>query len=106
MAHWHPAGVGGERAARSMLGLPLPPARAPWFFSEVAGVSLDVFGAATAWDSERWLRPASVLAYLDGVRVVQLAVIGGAIEAEVARRLVEEGAGPDEVEASIASSDK
>ncbi len=99
--HWHTAREGGERAARSMLGLPVPPARAPWFFSEVTGTSLDVFGAATAWDSERWLRPASVLAYLDGEQVVQLAVIGGAIEAEVARGLVEEGASVSDVEASI-----
>lgn len=97
--HWHTARESGERAARSMLGLPVPPARAPWFFSEVAGASLDVFGAATAWDAEQWLRPASVLAYSEGDRVVQLAVIGGAIEAEVARGLVEEGASVSEVEA-------
>ena len=35
--HWHAAREGGERAARSMLGLPPAPARAPWLFTEVAG---------------------------------------------------------------------
>ena len=48
--HWHAAREAGERAALAMLDQPLPPRRAPWFFSEVAGITLDVLGMATAWD--------------------------------------------------------
>ena len=48
--HWHAAREGGERAALSMLGKPLPPPRAPWLFSEVAGELLDVVGWAPTWD--------------------------------------------------------
>ena len=61
--HWHAAREGGERAARSMLGLPLSPDPAPWFFSEVAGSMLDVVGVAEGWDDERWVA-SGVLAYL------------------------------------------
>ena len=48
--HWHAAREGGERAGLSMLGKPLPPPRAPWVFSEVAGELLDVVGWAPTWD--------------------------------------------------------
>ena len=87
--HWHAAREGGERAALAMLGMPPTPHRAPWVFSEVAGIALDVLGFATAWDEERWVRRGSVLAYLAGERVVQLAVIGSALDPALARTHVE-----------------
>lgn len=85
--HWHAAREGGERAARSMLGLPVAPPPEPWFFSEVAGVSVDVVGSASAWDGERWVSDG-LLAYLDGRRVVQLASIGSAMGAARMREIV------------------
>lgn len=90
--HWHAAREGGERAAAAMLGLPISVPRAPWLFSEVAGASLDVFGSARNWDEARWVRPASVLAYVSEGRIVQIAAIGGVIPAEVARAMVGRGA--------------
>jgi NADPH-dependent 2,4-dienoyl-CoA reductase/sulfur reductase-like enzyme len=99
--HWHAARDGGERAARSMLGLASTPPRTPWLFTEVAGTTLDVFGVATAWDEERWVRSESVLALLRGGRLVQLAVIGGAIDSGAARELVAAGASVEQVEASL-----
>ncbi len=87
--HWHAAREGGERAALSMLGQPATVKRAPWVFSEVAGIALDVFGLAPAWDEERWVRPGSVLAYVAGDRVVQLAVIGSALAPDLARAHLE-----------------
>ncbi len=85
--HWHSAREGGERAARSMLGLPLGADPEPWFFSEVAGVTLDVIGAASAWDEERWVAEG-VLAYLADGRVIQLASIGSAMDPGHMRELV------------------
>jgi NADPH-dependent 2,4-dienoyl-CoA reductase/sulfur reductase-like enzyme len=90
--HWHAAREAGERAALSMLDLPVPSLPAPWLFSEVAGVSIDVLGNAARWDEERWLRDRSVLAYLDGERVVQLAVTASVIDPALARALVERSA--------------
>jgi NADPH-dependent 2,4-dienoyl-CoA reductase/sulfur reductase-like enzyme len=90
--HWHAAREAGERAALSMLDLPVPSQPAPWLFSEVAGVSIDVLGNAARWDEERWLRDRSVLAYLDGERVVQLAVTASVIDPALARALVERSA--------------
>lgn len=85
--HWHAAREDGERAARSMLGLPIEQAPEPWFFSEVAGTPLDVVGMAAAWDEERWLGDG-VLAFAEGGRVVQLASIGSALGAGRMRELV------------------
>lgn len=102
--HWHAAREGGERAALAMLDRPVPPASVPWFFSEVAGSTLDVFGIATAGSRTRWLRPGSVLLDVDGERVVRLAVIGSALEPAVARELVGAGASPAQVEASLPGS--
>ena len=99
--HWHAAREAGERAALSMLELPVPPHRAPWVFSEVGGVTLDVIGDARDWDEERWLSEAAVLAYLEAGRVVQLAVIGSALDPDVARRLVEARAPVPELEAVL-----
>ena len=87
--HWHAAREGGERAALSMLGLPVPPARALWVFSEVAGATIDVLGDARTWDEERSLAGASVVAYLERERVVQVAIIDSAVGVEEARALVE-----------------
>jgi NADPH-dependent 2,4-dienoyl-CoA reductase/sulfur reductase-like enzyme len=99
--HWHAAREAGERAALSMLDLPVPSLPAPWVFSEVAGVSIDVLGNAARWDEERWMRNGSVLAYLDRKRVVQLAVIGSAVDPALARALVERGATFDELREAV-----
>jgi 3-phenylpropionate/trans-cinnamate dioxygenase ferredoxin reductase component len=85
--HWHSAREAGERAARSILGLPAVPAPEPWFFSEVAGTSLDVIGLAVDWDEERWIDDR-LLAYVAAGRVVQMASIGSAMDAERMRELV------------------
>lgn len=98
--HWHSAREDGERAARSMLGLPVSPAPPPWFFTEVAGASLDVIGLATAWDEERWLG-GRVLAWLVDGRVVQLASIGSALSADRMRELVGAGASGAEVTSAL-----
>lgn len=87
--HWHAAREQGERAALSMLGEELPRRRAPWAFTEVAGTPVDVFGEARKWDDERWTRDRSVLACVREGMVVQLAVVGSAIPADAARRLIE-----------------
>ena len=80
----------------------MPPRRAPWIFSELAGSSLDVFGAAASWDEERWLGDGAALAYLVAGRLVQLAAFGGAIAPEVGRLLVERSAAIGEVERALA----
>jgi NADPH-dependent 2,4-dienoyl-CoA reductase/sulfur reductase-like enzyme len=100
--HWHSARESGERAGLSMLGLPLPQPPAPWLFTEVAGIPLDVIGAAEGWDEERWVREASVLAYLEGGRIVQLALIDSALDPGAARRLVEARASARELEEALA----
>lgn len=100
--HWHSAREDGERAARSMLGLPVAPAPEPWFFSEVAGTSLDVIGMAAAWDEERWLGDR-LLAFAEGGRLVQLASIGSAMDAGRMRELVAARASVDAVAADIGS---
>jgi NADPH-dependent 2,4-dienoyl-CoA reductase/sulfur reductase-like enzyme len=99
--HWHAAREAGERAALSMLDLPVPSVPAPWLFSEVAGASIDVLGNAAGWDEERWLRDGSVLAYLDGERVVQLAVVGSALDPALARALVDGGATFEQVREAL-----
>jgi len=95
--HWHAAREGGERAALSMLGRPVPRRPAPWFFSEVAGVTLDVYGAPDGWTEERWVGD-SVVVFLDAGRLAQLAVVGSAVDATLARELVERGAELSDVE--------
>ena len=88
--HWHAAREGGERAARSMLGLDIGPEPAPWVFSEVAGHTVDVIGAVEPWTDERWLRDG-VLCYSDGDRLIGVAMVDGAMPVEVARMAVEAG---------------
>jgi 3-phenylpropionate/trans-cinnamate dioxygenase ferredoxin reductase component len=90
--HWHAAREGGERAARSMLGLEIGPGPTPWFFSEVAGHAVDVVGAVDPWSEERWLQPGSVLAYVDGERLVGIASLDGGMPVERAREMVAAGA--------------
>ena len=78
-----------------MLGQPVPAARAPWIFSEVAGVTVDVIGAAASGDDAVvW---GGVHAHVSGGRVVQVTIIDGAVEVETARRLVEEGGTPQQL---------
>jgi hypothetical protein len=103
--HWHAAREGGERAALGMLDRPIAPPRAPWVFSEVAGVALDLFGLASGWDEERWVRPGSVLAHVARGRVVQLALIGSAFDAGVARDLVGAGASVSDIETALSAGD-
>jgi NADPH-dependent 2,4-dienoyl-CoA reductase/sulfur reductase-like enzyme len=99
--HWHAAREGGERAARSMLGMAPEPARPSWVFTEVAGVPVDVIGETTG-DEERWLDGARrVLAFLTGDRVTGLASIDGALGPEDARRLVANRARAGEVASLI-----
>ena len=88
--HWHAAREGGERAAHSMLGQTAAPPPEPWFFSEVAGTSLDVVGVAPAWDEERWVTDG-LLAYLREGSIVQLASIGSAMDASRMREVVASG---------------
>lgn len=90
--HWHAAREAGERAALSILGRPSAPPRAGWIFTEVAGVTVDVFGDAVAGDDERWIVEGAAIARTRDLRLVQLIVIGGAMPAEAARGLVEQGA--------------
>ncbi len=99
--HWHAARESGERAALSMLGLPVPPPPPPWFFSEVGGAALDVFGVAAEWDDERWIRDGAVLAHLAAGRVVRLVSIGSAIDPAVARGLVSASPGLGELQGSV-----
>ncbi len=94
--HWHAAREAGERAALSMLGLPLPPVPPPWVFSEIAGTMVDVVGAVDGWDEERWLVPGRLIGYLGSERLVGLASIDNALGVEIGRRLVADGAVPDE----------
>jgi 3-phenylpropionate/trans-cinnamate dioxygenase ferredoxin reductase subunit len=98
--HWHAAREGGERAALSMLGEPLPPLRAPWVFSEVAGEQLDVVGWAPEWDDTVTLGSGDRFAvgYISGNRVVQIAIVNGVIEVERARVLVEAAPGVSRLE--------
>ncbi|MDQ2688882.1 MAG: FAD-dependent oxidoreductase [Chloroflexota bacterium] len=98
--HWHAARESGERAALSMLGLEVPPVPIPWLFSEVAGTSVDVIGSVSGWDDERWVGD-DLLAYLDGGRTVQLAVIGSALDPAHARDLVGRRAAVGELERAL-----
>ena len=72
-----------------MMEHPVPAARAPWVFSEIAGVTVDVVGVAVSWDEA--MARDGVHAYLSGGRVVQVAIIDGAVDVEAARLLVEHG---------------
>lgn len=99
--HWHAAREGGERAARSMLGLELAEAPVPWTFSEVAGSAIDVVGSPGRWDDETWVAADRLVAFLDAGRVVQLASVDSFLSAEVMRRLVGDRATVDEVRARI-----
>lgn len=101
--HWHAAREGGERAARSMLGMDLEPAPQPWTFSEVAGAAIDVVGSPEQWDEESWIVADRLVAFADAGRVVQLASVDSALSAEAMRRVVAAGASVGEVRASVAS---
>ncbi|HYI66475.1 MAG TPA: FAD-dependent oxidoreductase [Candidatus Limnocylindrales bacterium] len=95
--HWHAAREAGERAALSMLGLAVPPPPPAWVFSEIGGTMLDVVGTADGWDEERWLIDGRLLVYLDAGRLVGVASIDNALPADAARRLLKDGAAPQEV---------
>jgi NAD(P)H-nitrite reductase large subunit len=100
--HWHAARESGERAALSILGRPVPPPRAAWVFTEVAGVAVDAFGEAEIGDDERWIVDGGAIARTRDDRLVQLIVIGSAIPAEEARNLVERRASEADVRSAVA----
>lgn len=99
--HWHAAREGGERAARSMLGLDLGPAPAPWTFTEVTGAAIDVVGDPARGDDEAWIVPDRLHALTEGGRVVQLASIASALPAVEMRRLVASRVPVDEVRSAV-----
>ena len=99
--HWHAAREGGERAALSMLGQPVPAMPVPWVFSELGGMALDVFGTPRRDDGARWLAGRRLLRYERDGRTVALASVDGAIAPAVGRDLVARGAGVDEIGASL-----
>ncbi|MCA1587327.1 MAG: FAD-dependent oxidoreductase [Chloroflexi bacterium] len=101
--HWHAARESGERAALSILGLTGAPRRAPWIFTEVAGVGVDVFGDAAVDDDEHWIIDGRGIARTRGHRLVQLIVIGSAIPAKAARELVERGVSDSELRGAVES---
>ena len=95
--HWHAAREGGERAARSMMGLPAETVPPPWTFTEVAGTSVDVVGDADGWDTERWLVEERLLVHEVGGRAVRIVALDGVLDAPTMRRLVAEGAAADDI---------
>jgi len=99
--HWHAARESGERAALSMLDLPVPVPPPAWVFSEIAGEALDVIGSIEGWETDAWVAPDRLLAYMRGGRVVGLASIGGTLAAERARALIANGASLSQVGAEI-----
>ena len=103
--HWHAAREGGERAALAMLGEPVPAARAPWVFSEVAGHQIDVVGSASVWQEIRRIGDGErfALAYVSGGVVEQIAIVDSAVRVDDARALVERRAGLEELERALAS---
>jgi 3-phenylpropionate/trans-cinnamate dioxygenase ferredoxin reductase subunit len=101
--HWHAAREGGDRAARSMLGLDLEPAPEPWTFSEVAGAAIDVVGSPERRDDETWVVPDRLVAFLEAGRVVGLVSIDAALDAGELRRLVAAGATIEELRATAST---
>lgn len=99
--HWHAARETGERAALAMLEQPLAPRRAPWVFSEVGGATLDVVGSAPAW--EEIVVHSGVHAYVADGRIIQVAIIGGAMGVEEARFFVERRPAAAELETFLRS---
>jgi hypothetical protein len=79
-----------------MAGAEVPPRRAPWIFSEFAGANLDVFGTAIGGEEEVAVAPG-VHAWVRDGRIVQLAVLDGALTPDAARDLVQRGAAVDEL---------
>jgi 3-phenylpropionate/trans-cinnamate dioxygenase ferredoxin reductase component len=102
--HWHAAREGGERAARSMLGLPVEPVPPPWTFTEVAGTSIDVVGDPSGWDRERWAVDGRLLVHESGGRAVRIVAVEAALDAATMRRLVADGATFDEVRSSAVAA--
>jgi len=101
--HWHAARESGERAALSMMGIDVGAPRAPWVFTEVAGTSVDIFGAGDAVDHEEWIAEGRAIARTRDDRLEQLVVIGSAVPAEKARGLVEAKSGMPELREALTS---
>ena len=105
--HWHAAREAGERVARSILGEPVPPVRAPWVFTEVTGVTVDVVGVAGEVDDEIVFGVPSDdrfgTALLAAGRPVQVASVGGWADVDVLRSLLERGGTLNELRGSVPS---
>jgi hypothetical protein len=82
-----------------MLNQAPPPRRAPWFFSEVAGITLDVLGQAVRWDEVVAL--PGLFVYVSDGRAEQLAIIDGAIPVEEARTLIEQRPSLDDLASAM-----
>ncbi len=98
--HWHAARESGERAGLAMAGASVAARRAPWIFSEFGGAKLDAVGRPLL-EAEELEVAAGVIGFVrDGV-LVQVVILDGAVPVEAARALVERGAAPAELAASI-----
>lgn len=99
--HWHAAREAGERVARSILGEPVPVVRAPWVFSEVAGVAVDIVGVASTFDDEVAFGDASGDRFgsvlLSGGLPRQIASVGGWADVDALRSLLERDGTLDEL---------
>ena len=101
--HWHAARESGRARGAGDAGPAAAAARAPWIFSEVAGVTLDVLGAATSVGRRRGPLPASIRARQRRARGAARHHRRGD-EVEAARRLVEEGGIPQQLTSAIRGS--
>jgi hypothetical protein len=88
-----------------MLGIDLPPTRAPWVYTEFAGQLLEVVGWAPDRDEEIVKGdPASdrfAVAFVRSGVVTQLAVANGLVPVEAGRAFVEARRRPGELDALI-----
>lgn len=98
--HWHTARESGEHAALAILGLPAPPPRAPWVFSELGAATLDAVGWPDDEAAEVEIAPG-IIGFVREEALVQVVILDGAIAVEPVRELIERGATPSELAAMI-----
>ena len=99
--HWHAARESGERAGLAMAGAEVPARRAAWIFSEFADAKLDVVGSVAGGEEEVPVAPG-VVAFVRGGRVVQVAVLDGAVSPDSARAAVEGDASLEDLSELVA----
>ncbi|WP_416981141.1 NAD(P)/FAD-dependent oxidoreductase [Streptomyces sp. T028] len=91
--HWDAAQLGGAAAAHGILGRPLPPAGATWFWSDRHGCRLEAVG--TMADAERTVlrgapdSGAFTVLGLSGDRLVAAAAVDRARDIKAARRIID-----------------